>query len=108
MQVLMKFNGVPQRCHFATHEMTPLCGFHADEHVWGCFELPDVMLDVLPICGMCSQKAHPHALELRDRCAAFGWELRIVGAGYELVGNGSDAVFTNEESLTAWLEKQER
>lgn len=106
MQMLMKFNGVPQRCHFATHEMTPLCGFHHDEHAWGCFVIPDEMLSILPICGICSRAIHPKADELRARCAALGWELHIHGAGYELVGNGSPAAFSSEESLTVWLDKQ--
>ena len=105
MQVLMKFNGVPQRCHFVVDEMTPLCGFHHDEHAWGCFEVPHEMLSVLPICGICSRALHPHADDLRARCAAMGWELRIVGAEYELIGNGTPAGFTSEASLIAWLER---
>jgi len=41
-----------------------------------------------------------------DRCAQHGWTLRATSDGYELLGNGSPAVFSSVESVEAWLSKQ--
>lgn len=105
MIVLMKHAGTPQHCHPVDDRLAPLCGFHHDPHAWGCFEVPRAMLAVLPICGVCSRVLHPHADELRARCKALGWELRVIGVEYELLGNGGVAGFTSEESLIAWLDR---
>ena len=83
-------------------------GFPFDPHVWGCFNVPSEMLEALPICGLCSRALHPQADDLRARCAALGWELRVIGVGYELRGNGEPAAFSSEESLVVWLERQEK
>lgn len=105
MIVLMKHAGPTQHCHVVDASLAPLCGFSYDSHAWGCFDVPREILSVLPICGVCSRAMHPHADDLRARCAALGWELRVVGAEYELIGNGAPAGFTSEASLIAWLER---
>jgi hypothetical protein len=45
---------------------------------------------------------------LFERLARFGWRVRETEEGWELEGNGADAVFRTEESLRVWLEKQEK
>lgn len=42
------------------------------------------------------------------RCARLGWTLCPAGDGYELIGNGTPAVFSSTDSLEVWLEHQER
>lgn len=108
MHVLMKHNGTPHKCHLVTDALAPLCGFAYNLHTWGVFDVPDAMLEGLPICGACWHLEHPRASDLRARCAAHGWELRTSGVGYELIGNGAPAAFTSEASLVVWLERQKR
>jgi DNA modification methylase len=45
---------------------------------------------------------------LDQRLARFGWRVERISEGWELEGNGSPAVFRTEDSLRAWLEKQEK
>lgn len=48
------------------------------------------------------------AEELTRRCLRFGWRLTQEQGEWVLRGNGADAAFRTEESLTVWLEKIEK
>lgn len=45
--------------------------------------------------------------DLIRRCAAFGWTLRPVENGYELLGCGAPSLFGRLEALDDWLSHQE-
>lgn len=69
MQVIMKFSGVSRHYHRPKKGGGTRCGLTIDPHLWGTFEIPDVLLEALPACVLCQRAAADQDKKAQDKKA---------------------------------------